>query len=126
MLERLGYQPEVVGNGREALEALETGFYAAIVMDCQMPELDGYEATKMIRERERAAAPHFTPHIPIIALTANAMQEDRERCQAAGMDDYVSKPIRAVELMNTLHNWQREITAAKHPKKPRSLLPTGR
>jgi signal transduction histidine kinase/DNA-binding response OmpR family regulator/HPt (histidine-containing phosphotransfer) domain-containing protein len=119
MLERLGYHPEVVNNGREALEALEAGGYAAIVMDCQMPELDGYETTRIIRERERAAIPHSSsaiphspfhiphspPHIPIIALTANAMQEDRERCRAAGMDDYLSKPIKTQQLGEVLARW---------------------
>ena len=119
MLERLGYHPEVVSNGQEALEALEAGVYAAIVMDCQMPELDGYETTRIIRERERAASPpssppilhssftipHFPPHIPIIALTANAMQEDRDRCRAAGMDDYLSKPIKTRQLGEVLGRW---------------------
>ena len=101
MLERLGYHPHVVSNGQEALTALETTDYAAIVMDCQMPELDGYEATKRIREREQAAA----RHIPIIALTADAMREARDRCLAAGMDDYLVKPIKTEQLGKVLERW---------------------
>jgi signal transduction histidine kinase/DNA-binding response OmpR family regulator/PAS domain-containing protein/HPt (histidine-containing phosphotransfer) domain-containing protein len=101
MLERLGYQPHVVGNGREALTALETTDYAAIVMDCQMPEVDGYEATRRIREREQSTA----RHIPIIALTADAMREARDRCRAAGMDDYLLKPIKTEQLGKALEQW---------------------
>jgi two-component system, sensor histidine kinase and response regulator len=101
MLERLGYQPHVVSNGQEALTALEKADYAAIVMDCQMPEVDGYEATRIIRERERATA----RHIPIIALTADAMREARDRCRAAGMDDYLLKPIKTEQLGKVLEHW---------------------
>jgi two-component system sensor histidine kinase/response regulator len=99
MLERLGYQPDVVDNGREALKALSMGSYAAIIMDCQMPEMDGYEATRIIRAQEKET------HIPIIALTANAMQEDRDHCRAAGMDDYLSKPITTRQLGEVLGRW---------------------
>lgn len=120
MVEKLGYQPDVVDNGQEALTALKKGAYAAILMDCQMPVMDGYEATKNIREGEAAAASDETrterdtpsniasssiPHIPIIAVTANAMQGDRERCLAAGMDDYLSKPIKLDELRTALARW---------------------
>lgn len=113
MVEKLGYQPDVVGNGHEALTALKKGNYAAILMDCQMPIMDGFETTKNIREREASdlsdhqtpGASRFTPHIPIIAVTANAMQGDRERCLAAGMDDYLSKPIKLHELRTALERW---------------------
>lgn len=106
MLERLGYQPDIVGNGEEALAALERAQYAAIVMDCQMPVMDGYEATRRIREQEqRSEKPAQRPHIPIIALTANAMQGDRERCKAAGMDDYLSKPVKTEDLGRILARW---------------------
>ena len=113
MMEKLGYQPDVVGNGQEALTALAKGDYAAILMDCQMPIMDGFETTRNIRQSEAAMASHdspdgspnrsdtspqSTPHIPIIAVTANAMQGDRERCLAIGMDDYLAKPIKLDEL----------------------------
>lgn len=112
MLEKWGCRADAVANGKEVLAALDSIHYDLILMDVQMPEMDGLEATTMIRRREQGIG----KHVPIIALTAHAMTGDRERCLAAGMDDYVSKPIRAVELMNTLHNWQREITAAKTPR----------
>jgi len=105
MLERLGYQPDVVSNGREALSALERSKYEAIVMDCQMPEMDGYEATRRIRQEEQRADMPDKPHIPIIALTANAMQGDRDRCQAAGMDDYLAKPVKTQDLGIILGRW---------------------
>jgi signal transduction histidine kinase/CheY-like chemotaxis protein/HPt (histidine-containing phosphotransfer) domain-containing protein len=111
MLEKLGYQSDVVENGRDALAALERGGYVAILMDCQMPILDGFGATKLIRQREadaRASTAVDSPtarHIPIMALTANAMQGDRERCLAAGMDDYLTKPIRKEELKGALERW---------------------
>ena len=93
LLERFGHRCEVACNGREAVEALERQRYELVVMDCQMPEMDGFEATRRIREREGAAR-----HTPILAMTANAMEGDRERCLTAGMDDYVTKPIRPATL----------------------------
>jgi two-component system sensor histidine kinase/response regulator len=111
MLEKLGYQSDVVENGRDVLAALERGGYAAILMDCQMPILDGFGATKLIRQREADAQASTTVdsptacHIPIMALTANAMSGDRERCLAAGMDDYLTKPIRKEELKGALERW---------------------
>jgi PAS domain S-box-containing protein len=109
MLQKWGCRADAVANGKEALAALENIHYDLILMDVQMPEMDGLEATTCIRRREEGIG----RHIPIIALTAHAMTGDRERCLAAGMDDYVSKPIRAVELLNTLHHWQREIMAGQ-------------
>ena len=97
ILERLGYRADVAGNGLEVIEALERQPYDVVLMDMQMPELDGLEATRQIR-RELDAT--LQPHI--IAMTANAMQGDRELCIAAGMDDYVSKPIRLNELIRAL------------------------
>jgi two-component system sensor histidine kinase/response regulator len=89
LMEKLGYRADVVANGTEAIEALSRSAYAAILMDCRMPEMDGFEATEQIRRHER----RHGGHTPIIALTANAMGGDRERCLAAGMDDYVPKPV---------------------------------
>jgi len=88
---------DVAANGREAVEMVGLLPYDAIFMDCQMPEMDGFEATQEIRRREGSNL-----HRPIIAMTANAMQGDRERCLNAGMDDYVSKPIRKRDLTEAL------------------------
>ena len=95
MLEAAGHEITVVNNGQEAVAALEQQPVDAILMDVQMPEMDGLQATAMIREREKTTG----RHTPIIALTAHAMKGDQERCLAAGMDDYVSKPIRPEELL---------------------------
>jgi signal transduction histidine kinase/DNA-binding response OmpR family regulator len=103
-LERLGHRADVAANGLEVISAIETVHYDVIFMDCQMPELDGYEATRRLRTREserRARGEKFTP-LHIVAMTANAMQGDREACLAAGMDDYISKPVRPAELAASL------------------------
>jgi CheY-like chemotaxis protein len=102
-LEKLGYVADVVMNGREAVEAVERsdGNYALILMDVQMPEMDGFTATKAIRKAESTTG----RHIPIVAMTANAMQGDRESCIAAGMDDYISKPVNRDKLREMLERW---------------------
>jgi len=97
LLEKLGYRVDVAANGREAIEMVGLLPYDAIFMDCQMPEMDGFEATQEIRRREGSSV-----HRPIIAMTANAMQGDRERCLDAGMDDYLSKPMRKADLTEVL------------------------
>ncbi|HVU33761.1 MAG TPA: response regulator [Opitutaceae bacterium] len=103
MLHRLGYGATAVGNGVEAIEALAREHFDVVLMDCQMPEMDGYEATRAIRQRERAAEP-CPWHAPmrIVALTASAMDSDREKCLAAGMDDFLPKPIVLSELREAL------------------------
>jgi PAS domain S-box-containing protein len=100
MLDKLGYSPEVVSSGVEALQALESRAYRVILMDCQMPEMDGFEATRAIRTR-----PWDARHTPIIALTANAMPGEREKCLAAGMNDYLAKPLTMEMLSDKLQEW---------------------
>jgi len=91
----------VSANGKEALAALEKNTFDLVLMDVQMPEMDGFEATMAIREKEKASG----HHLPIIAMTAHAMAGDRERCLNAGMDDYISKPIRPQELADLLKHY---------------------
>ena len=133
MLEKLGYRADLVANGKEAVQAVMSIPYRLVFMDCQMPEMDGFEATRIIREREaglvkreaqdegvrqREASESGTLHasrftndaagacrLPIIAMTANAQQEDREKCLAAGMDDFLSKPVQPKLLAETLARW---------------------
>jgi CheY-like chemotaxis protein len=98
LLERMGYRADVAGNGAEVLDALRRQTYDVVLMDVQMPEMDGLEATRAIHwEWARPQRPR------IIAMTANAMKEDRAACLAAGMDDYLSKPIRVEELVSALN-----------------------
>ncbi len=101
-LNNLGYAVDVVANGLEAVRALEIFNYDAVLMDCQMPEMDGFEATAAIRDPGSAVLNH---QVPIIAMTANAMSEDRDHCLQAGMDDYVSKPVKKEVLSEVLHRW---------------------
>jgi len=102
LLERRGYRVTLAENGQEAIAALAGNVFAAILMDMQMPVMDGLEATRRIRADEAGSG---KGHVPIIAMTANAMQGDRELCLEAGMDDYVSKPINARQLFDCLARW---------------------
>jgi len=108
MLEKLGCRAEVVGNGKEAVHAVRTVPYDMVFMDCQMPELDGFEATKIIR-----TLPGKAHRTIIIAMTANALQGDRERCLAAGMNDYLAKPVTQEALETTLEKWDLLCAAAE-------------
>ena len=102
VLAKLGYRVDVVANGKEAVAALEIQPYALVLMDIQMPEMDGLEATRCIRSGKSNAT---NPNVPIIAMTANALQGDRKRCLEAGMDDYISKPFTKQSLIVALEKW---------------------
>jgi len=102
----LGYEPDLAANGREALEALDRKPYDLVFMDVMMPEMDGLEATRMIRKLEASGGSvNFNSHIIIIAMTAQAMQGDREKCIESGMDDYLSKPIRPKDVRAVIERW---------------------
>ena len=102
ILKNLGYRADVVANGLEAVEALSRIAYDLVLMDCQMPELDGFEATARIRDPESRVLNH---RVPVIAMTANALAGDKERCIKAGMDDYLSKPVKPKVLEQILEKW---------------------
>jgi two-component system sensor histidine kinase/response regulator len=108
MVERLGYRGDVAATGAEAVAMLGRGHYDAVLMDCQMPEMDGYDASRQIRHNERGGR-----HVPIIAMTADAGSAERDRCLAAGMDDYISKPVKLHVVAAVLERWlaTREVSA---------------
>jgi PAS domain S-box-containing protein len=101
MLEKFNLKVDIAATGRDVMEMLEKGTYDLVFMDCHMPEMDGYEATACIRRAEQKSG----KHLPIIAMTANAMQGDREKCLSAGMDDYLAKPIRREAILEMLRKW---------------------
>ena len=121
MLEMLGYQVDVAVNGLEAVEACRDVDYGIVLMDNQMPEMDGLTAAREVRKFELA---HGKPPVPIIALTADAMQGDREKCLAAGMNDYLSKPFKVVQLQKMLERWALQAPPTAHV--PSVLAPVGR
>ena len=107
LLQQMGYRADMAGNGVEALAALDRRPYDLIFMDVMMPEMDGLQATRAIRERQRDQAkyPNYKSPIIIVAMTANAMQGDREKCLAAGMDDYLAKPVRPEDVRASVERW---------------------
>src|ERR1700674_1388965 len=109
LLEKRGHKVTVAGNGKEALAALEKGSFDLVLMDVQMPEMDGFEAKAAIREKEKTSG----NHLPVIAMTAHAMVGDKERCLEAGMDDYISKPIRGEELSELLKRYSHVASTQK-------------
>ncbi len=118
ILEKMGYRVDVVENGLEAIKVLDTIPYHLVLMDCQMPVMDGYEATRRIREMEK----NGSHRIPVIALTANVLPGDRQACLNAGMDDYVAKPVNPRQLAETIDKWlwgsavlKKEISAKPEP-----------
>src|SRR5690606_15329813 len=106
ILESAGFTCDIVGDGKKAVEAVFTGQYDLVLLDCQMPVMDGIEAARAIRWREEVAAQRGEGHrhVPLIALTANALKGDRERCLKAGMDGYCPKPVRAEKLLEAIES----------------------
>ncbi|MBF0497974.1 MAG: response regulator [Deltaproteobacteria bacterium] len=102
ILEKMGYRVDIVADGREAMKALETIPYSLVLMDIQMPEIDGFEATKMIRNNVIKVS---SQNVPIIAMTARAMKGDKGKCIEAGMNDYVTKPVQPGELARVINRW---------------------
>jgi len=115
----LGYKADVVADGREAVRALKMIDYDLVLMDCQMPEMNGFEATIAIRDPASKVRNH---KVPIIAMTANAMKGDRELCIAAGMDDYLSKPVKKEELSLILEKWQKQVDQKDSPIQDQSQV----
>ncbi len=106
MLRKLGCRVDLVSNGREATHAFSKHTYDLVLMDCQMPVLDGYQATAFIRQKEQEKG--LAAHIPIIALTAHALEGDKQKCLTAGMDDYMSKPFRSEEMLVMIERWGKD------------------
>src|SRR5690606_7878573 len=114
MLEAVDLEVVVAADGREAVEAVAHGGFDLVLMDCQMPEMDGFAATRAIRDAERPGG----ARLPIVALTANAMEGDRERCLECGMDDYLSKPFKPQQLYAVLAHWLPAGTARERAPDP--------
>jgi CheY-like chemotaxis protein/HPt (histidine-containing phosphotransfer) domain-containing protein len=116
ILQQFGYQPDVAGNGREALDKLDQQPFDFIFMDVMMPEMDGLEATRLLRKRQMIGGyNNYQCRIIIVAMTAHAMQGDREKCIAAGMDDYLAKPVRPKDVREMLERWGGKLLAEPKP-----------
>src|ERR1019366_4750770 len=130
IVQQLGYQPDLAGNGREALEMLDAKPFDFIFMDVMMPEMDGLEATRLLRKRQMIGGyNNYQSRIIIVAMTAHAMQGDREKCIAAGMDDYLAKPVRPKDVREMVERWGGKImpeakTLATAPDAQASAEPT--
>jgi len=120
-LQSLGYQADVAANGQEALKLCSQIHYDIILMDCQMPVLDGYSTSRQIRALETTNGCLDSNKVTIIALTANALQEDRDRCLAAGMDDYLSKPVRQENLADIIARWSKIISQRRNPSETKII-----
>ena len=105
ILKKLGFTVDLANNGEEGVAMWAQGNYDAIIMDCQMPVLDGYSATAKIREQEQAQGFKTNRRMPIIALTAQALPQDRQKCLDSGMDDYLTKPVDSSDLGAALNRW---------------------
>ena len=125
ILAQIGYQPDLAENGRRALEALDQKIYDLVFMDVMMPEMDGLEATRNIRERQKHPAihPNYNRRIIIVAMTAHAMQGDRDKCLASGMDDYLSKPIRPADIRGMIEKWAVPMASPAEIKIPNAAVP---
>jgi two-component system, sensor histidine kinase and response regulator len=121
MMSGIGCMVDIAENGLEALEAVEKQRYDLVLMDCMMPHMDGYEATAEIRRRQQAK---LLPQFPIIALTANAIEGDREKCLTAGMDDYIAKPFKTESLLRMIKAWVQGGTVATADGDPQQTNPT--
>jgi len=126
ILQQLGYQPEVAANGRDALEKLDRQPFDFIFMDVMMPEMDGLEATRLLRKRQMIGGyNHYQSRIIIVAMTAHAMQGDREKCLAAGMDDYLAKPVRPKDVRDMLERWGSKLLPEARPAAPAPAITPG-
>ena len=126
ILQQLGYQPDLAGNGCEAIAALDRTPYDLIFMDVMMPEMDGLEATHTIRQRQKDGAhANYQRRIIIVAMTAQAMQGDRGKCLAAGMDDYLSKPIRPKDIRTVLERWGTQVAEPAVTVEPAPVVEAG-
>jgi len=124
----MGYNPKITANGLEALSAIDSAPFDMVFMDVMMPEMDGLEATRQIRQRQqdRAAFPNYKPHLVIVAMTASAMPGDREKCLEAGMDDYLSKPVRPEEMRAVIERWAAKATLDESAARRDSVVETAR